>query len=256
MPAIRTVSSWPDAPTESKLPSLVLLGPSNKPIAFGAECLTPAMKLLAAQPGYNLVKWFKLHLHPRSMQFESSATLVSSLEHLSLGSAPPPPIVPDFEVPSLPPGVTIGQVYSSFLRYLVGAARSWFVDHTPQGGEQIWDCLIGSADIIFATPDGWADEEQMLIRRVMREAGVMAEIEFLREAEACVHFSLQESQEWLKVSRTLMSSSAELIDWLPQSGSIFTVADLGGSTCDVGMCKSLSHSFEPSTYSSHLRRPL
>ncbi|ORY54166.1 hypothetical protein BCR35DRAFT_335850 [Leucosporidium creatinivorum] len=196
IPTIRTVTSWPDSPTESKLPSLVL---------------------------FQLV-WLACSLWS-AMQFDATATLSSSLGGLNLDSSEqqttPPPIVPDFEVPTLPPHVTIKRVYSSFLAYLLEHTRSWFAEHTLEGGET-WDRLIGSAQVVMAIPDGWDEVQQAVMKEALVETELLGDeveerIDFLREAEASVHFALkgEEVREWLT------------------PGALFTVADLGGSTVDV-----------------------
>ncbi|ORY73053.1 hypothetical protein BCR35DRAFT_315017 [Leucosporidium creatinivorum] len=225
IPTIRIVTSWPDSPTESKLPSLVLFDSSGSPVAFGAQCLTPVMKERMTSDHLHLAKWFKLQLHPPQMQFDATATLSSSLGGLNLGSSEQQDvlstIVPDFEVPPLPPQITIKGVYSSFLAYLLEHTRSWFAEHTLEGGET-WDRLIGNAQVVMAIPDGWDEEQQVVMKEALAETGLLGvevedRIDCLRKAEASVHFALkgEEVREWLK------------------PGALFTVADLGGSTVDV-----------------------
>lgn len=137
------------------------------------------------------------------MQFETSATLAASLDTLSLDE--PRQVVPDFEVPPLPPGVTIEGIYASFLGYLYKHTRAWFVEHTV-GGEGIWAKLESGATIVCAVPDGWDELQQAILRRAFVRAGILGEGEgerllFLREAEASVHFALKAGgvREWLKV---------------------------------------------------------
>ncbi|ORY73067.1 hypothetical protein BCR35DRAFT_354200 [Leucosporidium creatinivorum] len=234
IPIIRTVTSWPDSPTESKLPSLVLFNSSGSPVAFGAECLTPAVRRIIDEAELHLAKWFKLQLHPRQMQFDATATLSTSLGGLNLDSSETQttlaPIVPDFEVPPLPLHVTIKRVYSSFLAYLLEHTRSWFAEHTLEGGET-WNRLIGSAQVVMAIPDGWDEVQQAVMKEALVETGLLGDeveerLDFLREAEASVHFALK---------------GEEVCEWL-QPGALFTAADLGGSTIDVCLyrCEQIS----------------
>lgn len=124
IPVVRTVTSWPSSKNESKLSSLLYFDAAGHAVAWGAECLAPEMRARALKEGLQLAKWWKLHLHPNSMQFETTATLASTLlDRLSLGSTTPKQIVPDFEVPPLPPNVKIDLVYSSFFKYLFENTR-------------------------------------------------------------------------------------------------------------------------------------
>ncbi|ORY74763.1 hypothetical protein BCR35DRAFT_333303 [Leucosporidium creatinivorum] len=130
-------ASYP--PSKSSLHGLPrLLSPRSplskgEPVAVEAECLTPLMKLRTSKEQLYPAKWWKLHLHPRQMQFNLTATLSSSLANLNLSSSLPsstlPSTVPDFEVPSLPPKVTIDKIYRTFLGYIFQHARAWWIEH-------------------------------------------------------------------------------------------------------------------------------
>jgi hypothetical protein len=208
-PSVRTVSYWPASPTESKLPSLVYFDTTGRPVAFGAACLTPEMKARARAESLHLAEWFKLHLHPESMEFETTATLVSALGGLNLDSnnkgSASRSIIPAFDVPSLPANVSIGVIYSSFLGYLFAETKSWFLANT-EGGVGIWSKLVGSAELVMATPDGWDDTLQAVLKKAFVDAGILRSVtddrlEFLRESEASVHFALKsvDVKAWLKV---------------------------------------------------------
>ena len=146
-----------------------------------------------------LAEWWKPHLHPTAMQFETSATLAAGLENLELDE--PRSVVPDFEVPPLPPHVSIENVYTHFSSYLLQYTRAWFLEHTV-GGEGIWERLERKATVVCAVPDGWDEVQQAVLERAFGRAGVVGERSvFLREAEASVHFALKAGsvREWLEV---------------------------------------------------------
>lgn len=206
------------------------------------------MKTRAHNEDPHLAEWFKLHLHPRLIQIETTATLASTLtlDRLSLDSTPKQ-IVPDFDVPPLPPNVTIDLVYSSFFKYVLENTRKWFVENTV-GGEGIWRRLASSAEFVCGIPDGWDDVQQVILRKAFVPAGILEDLEcdwerleFIGVAEASVHFALKsnEVREWLEVRSAICGKDRESDSCSLQPGTHFTVADAGGSTVDVCMCASL-----------------
>jgi hypothetical protein len=200
-PSIRSVQKWSGAPNESKIPSLVYVLSNGTPIAFGAECTSAEIKARAKSSG-SLVQYFKTHLHPTSMQFDATATIASSMARLA---ADDHPIVPDCTPTPLPHGITIETIYSSFLKYLVAHTKAWFCENTFDG-RRIWDKV--EIHYAMAIPDGWDDTQQVMLRRCFVAAGLLVDeteerLEFIREAEASVHFALQaeDVRQWLIVSR-------------------------------------------------------
>lgn len=188
-PSIRTVTSWPASPNDMKVPSVLAYDFSGNVIACGAEAL------LADRNKCTLVEHFKLHLHPADIKVDSSAAPV-----LSATSIPTEPIR-DFERTKLPSGVKIVDVYSTFIKYLYQNAKAWFEANT-LSGEKIWE--NSTISLIFAMPDGHGEFEFAIIRNAFVTAGICSSIhdqrlEFIREAEAVVHFAL-ESVDWLQVS--------------------------------------------------------
>lgn len=145
------------------------------------------------------------------MKFDSTATLASSLDQITLDSpytiGTCTPIIPDFEVPSLPPKVTIGQVYRVFLAYLLEQAKAWWIERK-DGGVAVWERLYDSAEIIMAIPDGWNETQQATLRRALVEGelcsaeGAELRLTFVREAEASVHYAMTslKTRSWLNVS--------------------------------------------------------
>jgi hypothetical protein len=85
--------------------------------------------------------------------------------------------------------------------------------------------------IVFCTPNGWDAVQQGFLRNAAIRAGVVRDrdvdgrIDFITEGEASVHYALEHSKsnQWMR------------------PGSVFAVADAGGSTVDSTLyeCKSV-----------------
>lgn len=132
-------------------------------------------------------------------------------------------------IPPLPQGVTLKQVYSDFLRYLFISTKSYFEDNTPNGS-RIWSRLQDGIVIVLATPNGWDTAQQGFLQEAAIDATIVTRataetnLEFVTEAEASVHYVLAHQQH----------------TWL-NAGTSFVVVDAGGSTVDSTLyeCKAL-----------------
>jgi hypothetical protein len=129
--------------------------------------------------------------------------------------------VKGFQIPRLPSGVTLMQVYADFLGYLFEHTREFFETRTPNG-KDIWSRLQNDIVIVLTTPNGWDTRQQHFLQKAVvkakltREDDVDKRIEFITESEASVHFALPHTKThtWLK------------------PGTTFMVTDAGGSTVD------------------------
>jgi hypothetical protein len=138
---------------------------------------------------------------------------------------------PAFEIPELPGGVTLEEVYVEFMRYLYRTARNYFVKGTPNGSN-IWDRLADKIVIVLCTPNGWDMSQYSFLRTAAIKAGLVREsdadtrLEFITEGEASVHYALAHTKG---------------LNWL-QRGTMFAVTDAGGSTVDSTLyeCKSIT----------------
>jgi hypothetical protein len=207
----------------SKIPSVILYDSGGRAQLFGAEAIaaTETSKTLKQ------ARWFKLHLHPPSME-----PPIYCLD---------PERTPErvFEVPKLPRGVTSAKAYEDFLRYLFRCTRKW-VEGDCRDGEEMWERLAssmresrlpllrdaGEAGVhfflpkivfVFAHPNGWETAQQAEIKEALRRATSQRSLDdrviFVTEAEASVHYALHRSGEldWLKVDSTFhYFASAEL----------------------------------------------
>ncbi|KIM25132.1 hypothetical protein M408DRAFT_316623 [Serendipita vermifera MAFF 305830] len=216
---VRMVNKWPGQPdsagsSKASIPT-ILAYHQGKCGACGSEALE-----YVDNSQYDIVKWFKLHLHPPSM---------------AISDSPPPYEDPNgasgFEVPPLPEDVLIHQVYSDFLHYLMKNTRISFEQSIPNG-PAVWRRLKSTMILILTTPNGWDFTQQTVLRKAAISAGLVKEeedtayelLEFITEGEASVHYVLSYSQSktWLDV------------------GSVFAVVDAGGSTVDSTLYKCMS----------------
>ncbi|KIM20870.1 hypothetical protein M408DRAFT_333766 [Serendipita vermifera MAFF 305830] len=210
------VTRWPGQPESvgsSKIPTLLAYR-NGECKAVGAEALEHV-----DDSYYDVAKWFKLHLHPPSMIRSNQPPPYSSLSGAS-----------SFEIPPLPPSVTIEQVYADFMRYLMVNVERSFEETIPNGAA-IWRRLRDAMVIVLTTPNGWDFTQQAVLRNAAIKAGVVSEekaydlLEFVTEGEASVHYVLAYSR-----SKT----------WLV-ADTLFAVIDAGGSTVDSTLydCKSI-----------------
>ncbi|GAA5915562.1 hypothetical protein JCM5296_007284 [Sporobolomyces johnsonii] len=207
-PGVRVVNRWPGDATSAKIPSLVLYDSRGVAKSFGAEALLEDVQVQADEEGWRGARWFKLHLHPKSMDPPPYSC--------DTGSA----MAQTFEVPPLPRGVAVSQVYEDWFGYLLRSTKVWFEENSPDG-DVIWEKLAPTMVFVVAHPNGWETAQQATLssalQRAVRVAKPSEQIVFVTEAEASVHFSLQYcgNKDWLKV------------------GAHFAVVDAGGSTVDT-----------------------
>ncbi|KIM20879.1 hypothetical protein M408DRAFT_333772 [Serendipita vermifera MAFF 305830] len=205
---VRMVNKWPGQPESvgsSKIPTLVAYR-NGQCKACGAEALE-----YVDESAYTVAKWFKLHLHPSSMRTSDLPPPYGSRS----GSS-------SFEVPPLPPSVSIGKVYADFMKYLIDNTQVAFEQSTPNGAA-IWRRLKDTMIILFTTPNGWDLTQQDVLRKAAISAGMVPTeekaydlLDFVTEGEASVHYALAytQTEAWLSVN------------------SVFAVIDAGGSTVD------------------------
>ncbi|KAF9513160.1 hypothetical protein BS47DRAFT_1485791 [Hydnum rufescens UP504] len=185
--SITSVSEWPDQAkvSEPRVPTLLWYD-RGKPAKCGASALTPNATQ-AKKKGWQLAKLFKLHVHPETMK----------LDHT-------------FETSDLPDGVTISQIYSDYMAYLVSHTRHFFEGHVLDGG-MVWDNHFESADIIITHPNGWGIREQHFLRKAAIDAGFPDP----QKTGPGFDFSPMFGSDWLK------------------RGVQFAMCDAGGSTVDI-----------------------
>ena len=176
---VKRVTSWPGQASqryESKVPSIVWYDQQGKSQAFCAEARTPAIVARAEQEQWYLAEQFKLHVHPPTM-----------------------PTLHPVDLPPLPPGVSVEQIYVDILDYVFHHTQVFFEEKEfeLEGGGQIWHKLNeqNAIDFVICHPGGWGLEEQSMLRRATVKAGLvsslpvaMEQVQFVGEAEASVHY--------------------------------------------------------------------
>jgi hypothetical protein len=130
---------------------------------------------MAEDEGWVKAEWFKLHLRPRS---QSSPNISA-------------------EIPPLPPGKTVVQVFADFLRYLRDCA-AFYIQDTHANGAELWESVKGDVDYVLSHPNGWEGAQQEMMRQAAALAGLIpntpeghGRVSFVTEGEASLHFSIQ-----------------------------------------------------------------
>ncbi|KDN48293.1 hypothetical protein RSAG8_02885, partial [Rhizoctonia solani AG-8 WAC10335] len=207
--AIQRVTRWPGQEAhnqQGKIPTLVWYNTNKKAVSFGAEAQLCTTEGQAEDNGWVLAKYFKLHLHPSDMQAKH-----------------------ELKLDPLPPGVTLRQIYSDFLGYLLSHTRSYFEDRVLDG-KSIWERYSPAMEVVIAHPNGWGLREQAFLRLAAVAAGfstsdaALSKVRFVSEAEASVHFCIH---------NTNMGN-------ILQPGTNFAVCDAGGSTVDTTLYSVIS----------------
>ncbi|CAE6374609.1 unnamed protein product [Rhizoctonia solani] len=195
-----SVSGWQEAHNQQgKIPTLVWYDTSKKAVSFGAEAQLYTTEEQAEDNGWILAKYFKLHLHPSDMQTKH-----------------------ELKLDPLPPGVSLRQIYSDFLGYLLEHTRSYFEDRILDG-KAIWERHSPTMEVVIAHPNGWGIREQAFLRSAAVAAGfstseeARSKVRFVTEAEASVHFCIH---------HTNLGNALH-------PGMNFAVCDAGGSTVDT-----------------------
>ncbi|KAJ1303453.1 hypothetical protein OPQ81_011642 [Rhizoctonia solani] len=147
---IHRVTRWPGQEgrdQQSRIPTLIWV---PKAVAFGAEAQLYTVEEEAEDNGWVLAKHFKLHLHPIDMQARHWIRLDRKL--------------------SLPPGVTLRQIYSDFLGYLLKHTKEFFESRIIDG-KTVWQKHSPTMEVVIAHPNGWGVREQAFLRSAAVDAG-------------------------------------------------------------------------------------
>ncbi|KAI0738321.1 hypothetical protein C8Q80DRAFT_1113973 [Daedaleopsis nitida] len=204
---------WPgqEKAGDTKIPSILYYRPDGTVHSAGAEAAVPGIELEAEDEDLFLVQWFKLHLRPEHLDSEE---------------------VNRRDLPPLPPGKTVKQVFADFLHYLYECVRKHIFD-AHANGESLWSSLKDNIDFVLSHPNGWEGAQQSRMREAAVMAGLVPDadaaltrIQFITEGEASLHFCIQSG---------LTSESVE-------TGKSVMIIDAGGGTVDIS-----SYSFVSTT---------
>ncbi|CAE6495337.1 unnamed protein product, partial [Rhizoctonia solani] len=172
---LQRVVEWPGQPAhkgQSRIPSAIYYDKNNRPRSFGAETMLSKTEDDAEDEGWNLVQHFKFHLHPDDIKRRH-----------------------DFALEPLPNGLSLSQVYSDFMTYLLNHTKTYFGDRVLNGA-RVWEAYHRDMTVVLAHPNGWGIREQGFLRQAAIKAGLVtsenaySNIQFVSEAEASVHFCM------------------------------------------------------------------
>ncbi|QRV90341.1 heat shock protein 70 kDa 12A [Ceratobasidium sp. AG-Ba] len=204
------VTHWPSrvglgGSSDAKTASMLYYDSENRVKAAGAAVATPTTRHTANRNGWNLVRYFKLQMHPPEMVQDQN------FDHIE----------------ELPSGLRLEKVYADMISYMLNHTREFF---NQRNSVIKWEQLAPTMNLVMAHPNGWGLREQDRLRQAIVLSGVMDDSEarrrvyFVPEAEAAVHYVLWEKSQEL------------------QPGDEFIVCDAGGSTVDTTAYRVLAES--------------
>ena len=98
------------------------------------------------------------------------------------------------EVPPLPLGKTVIQIFADFMKYLRNCAKDYISE---THSEKTWTSLEGNIMYVLTHPNGWGGAQQVNMRKAAVLGGLIpdteegaARVSFVTEGEASLHFCL------------------------------------------------------------------
>ncbi|KAF6748632.1 hypothetical protein DFP72DRAFT_971163 [Ephemerocybe angulata] len=229
VPEIRPVTRYPSQEQvggDSKIPTVIYYDKHGKPAAIGAETLKEGIEADAEEEGWQVARWFKLHLRPKSAA--------------SPGDEPVPP---------LPLGKSVIEVFTDFIAYLHRCAKMYI---TETHGAVLYSSLASDIIYVLTHPNGWAGPQQTAMRRAASLANLVpdtpeggARVMFVTEGEASLHFCLsngldlaaakceEEEPPKKKVKLSKAGAAKAKTDAEKAKANGVLIVDAGGGTIDV-----------------------
>ncbi|KAI0629325.1 hypothetical protein C8Q77DRAFT_1220485 [Trametes polyzona] len=213
VPKIQGVTRFPgqeNAAGDSKIPSILYYRPDGTVHSAGAEAALPGIELEAEDDQLVFVEWFKLHLRPETLDSEIKRR----------------------DLPPLPEGKTVLDVFADFMNYLFNCTKR-FVTETHASGESLWTSLEDRIEFVLSHPNGWEGLQQSKMRQAAIMAGLVPDtpsgrdrVHFVTEGEASLHFCIRSG---------LATESV-------RDGESVMIVDAGGGTVDISSYKFVSTS--------------
>ncbi|KAI9060753.1 hypothetical protein FKP32DRAFT_1577403 [Trametes sanguinea] len=214
VPQIQGITRYPgqeNAAGSSKIPSILYYRQDGTVHSAGAEAAQPGMDLAAEDEDLVFVEWFKLHLRP---------------ERLDSGQ------IRRQDLPPLPHGKTVLDVFADFLRYLITCTQR-YISETHANGESLWSSLKDRIEFVLSHPNGWEGPQQGKMRQAAVMAGLVPDtpngherVHFVTEGEASLQFCVRGGL------------AADII----ADGESVMIVDAGGGTVDISTYSFLSTS--------------
>ncbi|KAF5350131.1 hypothetical protein D9756_009098 [Leucocoprinus leucothites] len=231
---LQVVSGWPGqiSEQEHKVPSVIYYDQIGRAVGWGAETTNPVFRDRATKENWVRVEWFKLSLKPPRCSTDMD----------------------DHAIPKLPAFLNGQQIYSDFLTRLFNHIKTFFSKHHA-GGEELWERLLPTTDMVFTVPNGWELKQQYEIRRAAVSAGFLgfSEVEGGREGRrrrrgnGPVRHNTYEKLMVEALSRIrfvseseaamIYAADSERVDAWLQEGNSVIVCDAGGGTIDIAAYK-------------------
>ena len=99
-------------------------------------------------------------MHPKNIRQQATDLLVKFSRRLLIGDSSTAGDDAYFAVERLPDNVTIKQVYTDYLRFLLTSTKQFFVDSKADAAS-IWSRLSVTADFVIAVPNGNSSSEDI-----------------------------------------------------------------------------------------------
>lgn len=145
------------------------------------------------------------------------------------------------QVPPLPPGKNVIDVFADFLRYLLHCA-SLYIQDTHPNGVTLWAAHKDEIHFVLSHPNGWEGKEQNQMRQAAVKANLIPNtaagherVSFVTEGEASLHFTIENgvlSQTERVYLLTFLYQTA-YPDSLIFQGEGIVIVDAGGGTVDI-----------------------
>ncbi|PPQ99006.1 hypothetical protein CVT24_003488 [Panaeolus cyanescens] len=216
IPEIHGVNRYPGQDRyggDSKIPTIMWYDSAGTVRAAGAEALLDQATVAAEEEGWIRAEWFKIYMKPNAI------------------AAPPE----TYQIPELPLGKDVVEVFGDFLRYIYACAQSYIIQSHP-GGSSLWDILGDDIEFILTHPNGYEGVQQEMMRKAAILGGLVGtpedaqeKIKFVTEGEASLHYCIQCGLD---------------IGAMKQEGHGVMVVDAGGGTIDISTYQQKDDAFE------------
>ena len=134
------------------------------------------------------------------------------------------------DLPPLPPGKSVTDVFSDFLRYLFSCARE-YICSTHANGESLWSSVEDRIEFVLSHPNGWEGLQQGKMRQAAVMAGLVpnnaaghARVHFVTEGEASLNFCIQSDL----TEESMQVSHSNIIDIIPSHHAFADMLSISG----------------------------
>ncbi|KAB5589322.1 hypothetical protein CTheo_7229 [Ceratobasidium theobromae] len=181
---------------------------------------------------HRVIRWPGLEVDRAAAKIPTLVWYDNNKKAVSFGAeALQPQVEEQAEDNALPFGVSLRQIYSDYVGYLLKHTQAYFEDRIIDG-RKTWDCYKPTLEVVMAHPPGWGIRERFFLRTAVVDTGFVnhynasRRVKFVTEAEASAHFCIWHS-----------NLGSQL-----QPGTNFAVCDAGGSTVDTTLYSVVSTS--------------